>query len=202
MRIRQHVNPLSRRFLEISPSLPALDPSKTLEVEVGCADAQFLFERARIEPNHQYIGLEIREAFVEDINRRARAENLPIHGVFCSANHHLKKLFANRKIDVAYLNFPDPWFKRRHFKRRMITEELIADIATVMKPGGKLLFQTDVESVATPVMRYLTGNSDFENEAGAGNFLAGRHAFNARSWRESNCEANDMPIWRVLLTRN
>ena len=59
MRIRQHVNPLDAFFETFRGVKPVLD-DRPVEVEIGCADAQFLFERASADPSRQYIGLYIR----------------------------------------------------------------------------------------------------------------------------------------------
>ena len=60
MRIRQHVNPTLLHFETFRGERPPLD-GRLVELEIGCADAQFLFERAAVDPSRLYVGLEIRE---------------------------------------------------------------------------------------------------------------------------------------------
>src|SRR3954468_7760188 len=60
VRIRQHVNPTQLHFTRFRGERPPLD-HRLVEVEIGCADAQFLFERAAADPSRLYVGLEIRE---------------------------------------------------------------------------------------------------------------------------------------------
>ena len=78
MRIRQHVNPTLAFFETFRGVRPTLDPARPVEVEIGCADAQFLFERAAQEPARDYVGLEIREELVHLVNKKARATGAPV----------------------------------------------------------------------------------------------------------------------------
>ena len=118
MRRRQHVNPLGLAFETKHDPAPELI-AKHIEIEVGCADAQFLFERAKLVPSSQYVGIEIREDLVRGVNRRAQSLNAPVSAIFANANNHLPSLLPANSVNVAHLNFPDPWFKARHRKRRI-----------------------------------------------------------------------------------
>src|SRR5689334_13648096 len=109
MRIRQHVNPTDLFFETFRGEKPVLDPSRELEVEIGCADAQFLFERAALEPARHYVGLEIREDLVAWVNQKARTRGAPVHAVFCHAQLHTKLIFPRGAAHRVYVNFPDPW---------------------------------------------------------------------------------------------
>lgn len=193
------MNPLNRRFKELVPTVPTLRPGAPLEVEIGCAEAQFLLERARIDPDRDYVGLEIRESLVLEVNEQAQAEDLPVQLIFCHANQHLLDLFKQESIDRVYLNFPDPWFKRRHHKRRMITPFLLEDVHKLLKPDGQLFFQSDVWPVALEVLSYLeTLRHYFRNTNGSWAFHMDGNPFGARSWREQHCEEEGLPIWRIL----
>src|SRR5690349_16534980 len=107
MRIRQHVNPLDAFFETFRGTKPTLDPARELEVEIGCADAQFLFERATQEPARHYVGLEIREDLVAWVNRKARTTSAPVEAVFCQAQLHTKIIFERGAAARVYVNFPD-----------------------------------------------------------------------------------------------
>ncbi len=180
-----------------------LNPHKEIEVEIGCADAQFLFQRAKTDPSRQYFGLEIRDYLVQAVNKKAQTSQLPVCGIFCHANEHVKNLFASRSIDRIYLNFPDPWFKERHKKRRMIDKELLLQCARMLKPGGQLFFQSDIWDVAIEVLDLVEGlNEYFVNSAGAWSFLKGPHPFEAVSWREQHCKEIQKKVWRILCERN
>jgi len=181
---------------------PALDADREIEVEIGCADAQFLFERAALDPQRQYVGIEIREELVEIVNKRARARGVPVHAVFCHAQLHLAEVLAPASVARVYVNFPDPWFKRRHHKRRMVDEVLARAIAEVAQPGADVFVQTDVWDIALDALEAFERCDDvFVNRAGEWSFWREGNPFGVRSWREQNAEETGLPIWRLLYQR-
>lgn len=201
MRIRQHVNPLDVFFEKFRGVKPPLDLSRELELEVGCADAQFLFERAGQAPERQYVGLEIREDLVEYVNKKARTTSAPVHAVWCHAQLHVKEVFPPACATRVYVNFPDPWFKRRHHVRRMVDSALGEQLAYVLARGGELFVQTDVWDIAIDAMTAFDGDERFENRAGEWTFWKDGNPYGVRSWREQNAEETGLPIWRIWYRR-
>jgi len=198
-RRRQHVNSLGLGFESFRGRRPDLPAGRPVEIEIGCAEAQFLFERAARDPDRTYVGLEIRPELVDDVNRRAAAARLPVTAVFGHANHHLADLFPPTRVARVFVNFPDPWFKRRHHKRRLMDEDLARAIHRVLEPGGDLLFQSDVWDIVLDAMGVLDAVDHlFENRAGPWSFWRSPHPYGARSWREAHCEESGLPIWRLL----
>lgn len=200
MRIRQHVNPNLLHFATFRGARPPID-DRRIELEIGCADAQFLFERAALDPTGNYVGLEIREELVDLVNKRARQRGAPVHAVFCQAQLHLPELFPEGRVDRVYVNFPDPWFKRRHHDRRMVDEVLAAAVAQVVKPGGDVFVQSDVWDIALDAMSVFERDGRFENVAGEWTFWRGGNPYGVRSWREQNAEETGLPIWRIRFAR-
>jgi tRNA (guanine-N7-)-methyltransferase len=122
--------------------------------------------------------------------------------VFCQAQLHLATVFAPASVDRVYLNFPDPWFKRKHHSRRMIDGTLADAIARVARSGADLFVQTDVWDIAIDAMDVFERSYDaFENRAGEWTFWRGGNPFGARSWREQNAEETGLPIWRLMYRR-
>jgi tRNA (guanine-N7-)-methyltransferase len=200
MRIRQHVNPNLVHFARFRGERPVLD-DRLIELEVGCADAQFLFERAALDASRQYIGLEIREDLVKQVNKRARGLAVPVHAVFCQAQLHMTEIFPPGSIERVYVNFPDPWFKRRHHDRRMVDESLAEGIATVARPGADLFVQSDVWEIALDAMSTFERDDRFANLAGEWTFWRDGNPYGVRSWREMNAEQTGLPIWRIRYRR-
>jgi tRNA (guanine-N7-)-methyltransferase len=204
MRVRQHVNPLHWQFEQFKGQLPPFVDGRLVEVEIGCADAQFLFERAKADPSRLYVGLEIREELVDWVNRKAKREGAPVHAVFCQAQKHIPTIFGDVDVERVYLNFPDPWFKKRHHERRMIDDALISGVAQVLRPGGELLVQTDVWDIAIDAMEVIERRDEwFSNCAPEGDwsFWRAGNPFGAQSWREMNAAAEGLPVWRILYRR-
>jgi tRNA (guanine-N7-)-methyltransferase len=200
MRIRQHVNPNQLHFARFRGDRPVLD-GRPVELEIGCAEAQFLFERAARDGTRQYVGLEIREDLVRLVNKRARALGAPVHAVFCHAQLHMTEIFPHGSIDRVYVNFPDPWFKRRHRDRRMVDEALAEGIATVARAGADVFVQSDVWDIALDAMSTFERDERFANAAGEWTFWRAGNPYGVRSWREQNAEQTGLPIWRIRYRR-
>jgi tRNA (guanine-N7-)-methyltransferase len=200
MRIRQHVNPNQAHFARFRGDRPVLD-GRPVELEIGCADAQFLFERATQDGARQYIGLEIREDLARLVNKRAGTLGAPVQAVFCQAQLHMIELFPSGSVDRVYINFPDPWFKRRHHARRMVDETLAAGIAAVARAGADVFVQSDVWDIALDAMATFERDERFVNQAGEWTFWRDGNPYGVRSWREQNAEETGLAIWRILYRR-
>ena len=120
-RIRHHVNPLSVRHLDTGAIRVDVPPGRPLEVELGCAEGDFLFARCQVDPDRSYVGVEIRQALVEQINGKASSLDLPqIQAVYANLLTELERVFAPDSIAICHVNFPDPFFKRSQHKRRVL----------------------------------------------------------------------------------
>ncbi|HTM22612.1 MAG TPA: hypothetical protein VL172_18950 [Kofleriaceae bacterium] len=199
MRLRQHVNPLGIAFVDLRAAPPQLPAGKPVELEIGCAEADFLFERAAGQPDGWYLGLDVRAGMVDLVNQRAAAAGVPVQAVFCNANLHLRRLLPAGRVARVFLNFPDPWFKMRHRKRRMIDDALARDIHRCCQRGAEVFVQTDVWSIALDAMGVFDRLDDlFDNQAGAWSFWKDGNPYGVRSGRERTCERDGKPIWRML----
>ncbi len=202
MRIRQHVNPLAMAFTSVRSQMPELSRGCDIEVEIGCADAKFLFERAEINTDAIYIGLEIRKYLVETVNAQAQQRKLPVHAIFCNANRHLRQLFPESSVKRVFLNFPDPWFKKRHHKRRMVNGQLARDIDYILSADGEVFFQSDIWALALETMAVFEAlEGTFTNSAGSWSFHKNGNSYGAQSWREEHCLREGKAIWRLHYRR-
>lgn len=201
-RVRHHVNPLRLSLFERRAARIPLPDRGEVEVELGCADARFLFERAPHHPGTTFIGLEIRRPLVEQVNRAAAEQGLAnLHAWFSNINIDLDRLFADGRVQRAHVNFPDPWFKQRHRKRRLVTPELVATLHRKLAPAGELFFQSDVWDLALDALAvFEDAPTLFTNVAGPWSFLRD-NPFGAKSLREVRCEERGLRIWRMLYRR-
>ena len=153
--MRQHVNPLSKNFFEIDP-IPPLNqvfenPKLPLHLDIGCASGDFLFELSLKNKNWNYIGIEIREKLVLNANLKMKSrENKNLYFSFGNANNIFNQ--SNNKSIINFItsisfNFPDPWFKKKHHKRRVIQPELINLLSNSMKKGSLIFIKTDVRDL-------------------------------------------------------
>jgi tRNA (guanine-N7-)-methyltransferase len=156
VRVRQHVNPLSQKYQQ-SVTPPAweeiyADRFRPLHLDIGCGRGHFLVAMAQQHPDWNFLGLEIREPLVVQANTWRQELGLDnLHFIFCNANQSLQPLLVTlppKALHRATIQFPDPWFKKRHQKRRVVQPELVQALATYLIPGGRVLLQSDVEAVA------------------------------------------------------
>ena len=168
--MRQHVNPLSKNFDEIEkiPSLNEMfDDSKlNLHLDIGCAAGDFLFDLAYENTNWNYLGIEIRERLVNTAKLKVQDKKIKnLYFVFGNANNILRDFqsrFIIKNLKSISFNFPDPWFKKRHYKRRVIQPDFINMISSLMKKGSILYIKTDVKDLYKYMDCTISSDSNFE----------------------------------------
>ena len=156
IKVRQHVNPLSIIYKEslIPPDWATVyaDLTAPIHLDIGAAYGRFLLELGQQSPAWNYLGIEIREALVTHANsKRDEAQMGNLHYVFGNINTSLATLLASLppgKLQRISIQYPDPCFKTRHAKRRVVQPELVNDIAKYLPSGGEILLQSDLEWVA------------------------------------------------------
>lgn len=115
-----------------------------VEIEVGSGKALFLRQAARHKPDHNFLGIEIVRKYA--FHGADRVKNLGLKNVRIlpgDALSFLKKV-PDQTVETVHLYFPDPWWKRKHHKRRVFTTEFVKDVLRVLRPGGQFLIVTDV----------------------------------------------------------
>ena len=203
-RTRHHVNPLNYRPEPAVPDWSQVfaDPSRPLEVDVGSAKGTFLLARAQAAPDRNLVGLEIRLPMVERARRDAEKLGLKnVHVVFGNANADFERLFAPASVDRVYIHFPDPWFKKRHHKRRVVTPALLDVLASRLKPGGELHFMTDFEEYAKEASAEIEKHPAFANALGAGVMATEPLVPGVLSDREAWHMSQGDPVYRFLFRR-
>ena len=203
-RIRLHVNPLKSDLLEIV-DVPRVEAGagQALDVELGAAEAHFLIDLARVDRETRFVGVEIRRELVTFTNSElARAGLTNVGLVFANMSVDMRRLFAAGSVRRFFLNFPDPWFKTRQHKRRVIGPELMAEVHRALAPDGELFVQTDIFDLALEAMGALEvlSPTHFVNTHAPWSFLPA-NPYPAKSRRERQCEGEGTHIWRLLYRR-
>jgi tRNA (guanine-N7-)-methyltransferase len=195
VRIRQHVNPLKSDFFTIPLAPLALPAGVPVEVELGSAEAYFLMERAVTAPAGFYVGVEIRRDRVDGANAECVQRGLDnVISVFANMSVDLPRLLPTGSVQRFWLNFPDPWFKARQHKRRVVSPALAAELEALLAPGGEVFVATDIFDIALDAMSAL--EERFVNQLAPWSFLRASPV-TAKSRRERQCEAEGVPIWRL-----
>ena len=208
--MRQHVNPLSR-FFQLPLELPhpeALfeNPAMPIHLDIGCARGKFLLEMAAIQPEKNFLGLEIRQSLVIAAEREREHLGLKnLRFIFCNANVSLinwLSILPSRTLSIVSIQFPDPWFKRRHQKRRVLQPLLLISLAKRLYPGCQLFVQSDVLPVIKPMQLLIESSGCFDLfETTYGDLLTNK-PFPVATEREAYAISRDLPIYRALYFRN
>ncbi|WP_242027883.1 MULTISPECIES: tRNA (guanosine(46)-N7)-methyltransferase TrmB [unclassified Limnothrix] len=156
VRVREHVNPLSRHYdRAIEPpnwSQLFRQLDRPLHLDIGCAKGHFILAMGAQEPTWNFLGLEIREPLVHQANRWAEERGLEnVRYLPCNANRSIRPLLASLPPGIVQrvtIQFPDPWFKKRHQKRRVVQPSLVKDLAEFLPLGAQVFVQSDIEDVA------------------------------------------------------
>ena len=168
--MRQHVNPLSRNFDQIEkipPLTEMFDDYKfNLHLDIGCAAGEFLFDLALVNSNWNYLGIEIREKLVTTAKLKAQEREIKnLYFLFGNANNILNnfqgKLILQNVKSISF-NFPDPWFKKRHNKRRVIQPEFINILSNSLQKGSIIFIKTDVKDLFDYMDCTISDNLSFK----------------------------------------
>ncbi len=115
-----------------------------LTVEIGFGNGEFLASLARRHPERNFLGIELSGISIEKLLKRIRSEGLS--NLFCvrlDAYWAFWLLLADESVENIYLNYPDPWFKKRHHKRRLTRPENLYLFARRLRTGGRIFLRTD-----------------------------------------------------------
>jgi tRNA (guanine-N7-)-methyltransferase len=117
-----------------------------LEVEVGSGKGLFLRTVAAERPDTDFLGIEVSwkyARFAAAALAKRRLTNAMV--VAAEAGRVFRELLPDGSLAAVHIYFPDPWWKRRHKKRRLMKEAFVRDVERTLRCGGRLHFWTDVE---------------------------------------------------------
>lgn len=224
-RSRQHVNPLAKKFQqpttlsECWPTDVFEDLSKPTFLDIGCSRGGFLIDLASQRPDdYNYLGLEIRPIVVYHAKERVEKHNLQggLDFVGCNANVDLERLLTlltkttaedndeSRRGDVEMvtIQFPDPHFKARHAKRRVVTPELVTTLAQFMPEGATVFLQSDIQSVLDEMRLQFREQSEYfeDSEESLETYLP-ENLLGVPTEREISVLERDLPVYRAVFKR-
>lgn len=135
-----------------------------LKLEIGFGMGDFLISMAKREPDSNFIGIDFSQDGIQKLLARIRSSQLKnIRVVFGDVREKLPHLFQAEELNAVYINLPDPWPKKRHFKRRLIKPELVNQIAQKLATKGSVHMATDSESYAMEILDYFNAEFSLQN---------------------------------------
>jgi tRNA (guanine-N7-)-methyltransferase len=122
---------------------------RPLIVEIGFGNGAYLLELAKQNPDCNVIGLEIASQSLEKTEAKIAKSGLTnVRAIFSKAETALYHLFEPNSVREFHVNYPDPWFKDRHARRRLIQRDTLDSIVNRLQIGGKFYLATDIVAYA------------------------------------------------------
>ncbi len=203
VRVHQHVNPLSPYFCftpkPVELGVIFADPKLPLHLDIGAARGRFILKMAEQFPAQNFLGVEIREPLVIEGNRLAQERNLTnLHYEFNNATHSLDRLLEKLPAEILQtvtIQFPDPWYKKKHAKRRMVTDSLVVTILEHLTVSGRIFVQTDVDFLAEEMFALFRENDRLRETR------ISENPFPIKTEREIAVEEKLLPVYRGLFEK-
>ena len=161
---------LSRHLMELAhaPELARFDweglfgNPHPVEFEIGSGKGLFLANVAATKPTHNFLGIEVSRKYAEHAALRLAKRSLTnariIHG---EARAILERAIPDQGLAAVHVYFPDPWWKTRHRKRRLVDSWLLDQVERTLKPHGEIHFATDVSAYFTVIERLMETRARF-----------------------------------------
>lgn len=133
--------------------------NKPVFVEIGMGKGDFIYQNALKHPENNYIGIEkfpsVLAAAINKINKQEKLDNLKLMHYDAL---ELLNVFEKGEIDHLFLNFSDPWPKKRHAKRRLTSPDFLSVYRQLLKKDGLIEFKTDNRGLFEYSLQSVTEN--------------------------------------------
>ncbi len=168
-----------------------------LFLEVGFNRGKFITGLAERFPDHNVVGIEIRRKFAWRLTQLTSAAGAPtnLRLLWGDAKVLLNDIFGPSSLQGMFITFPDPWWKRRHNKRRLVDTRFAEELAERVAVGGAVWVKSDVEMIAHEIRDALLARPEF------GELTPFAQDDLPLTYREASCLKHGLPIHRFRVTR-
>ncbi len=196
-----HLLPLESLAAPLDPSglFPSAGP---VELEVGSGKGLFLLSASTATPDRNFLGAELAVGYARLGAAKLAAASRPNARIIQGdAGFLVRSLVPDACLDGMHVYFPDPWWKARHRKRRVLSEQFLLHAGRILKPGAVLHVWTDVEEYFNEAMGaavatglYAPPREESPNDP--------THDLDYRTHFERRARLAGMPVWRAALERS
>lgn len=135
-----------------------------LALEIGCGTGHFVLQQAISQPLTNFIAIDIYNKGCLKTCAKIDAAGLAnVRVLRVEARWLLACGLEPESLSAVYINCPDPWPKKRHRRRRLVSRDFLETLAHYLKPGGDLYFSTDFENYAADVAAQIQGLAGYRN---------------------------------------
>jgi tRNA (guanine-N7-)-methyltransferase len=199
MRVRKHANPLNFSKDKETINLDKIfsNTHLPLVLEIGFAHGEYILQRAKKETDKNFIGFEVRAPLVEKIQNIIDSKQINNLKVFHASSAVNLDILPNDSVTELIVFFPDPCFKTKHHKRRIVNPKFLHEIKSKLKKDNQLYFQTDVFELYKQTLSYINNDPSYtilstKIEQAVAN-ITGEVSF-----FENRCLINNWDIHRIL----
>lgn len=187
-------------FVGQGASLPPTGGPLPVEVEIGSGAGGFALGYASAHPGLGLVAMELRKKSVAQTIEKAQKRGIPnLIVLYADAKTVLPRLFAPGSVRAFHIQFPDPWWKKRHHDRRLVDEDLAILLYNLLEGAGEIRLRTDVEQRGVEMVQVFEAVG-FVNPYGPGG-LAPHDPADVPSSREKGYLERGEPIYRYVLQR-
>jgi tRNA (guanine-N7-)-methyltransferase len=194
---------LSRHYREVA-ELPRpfemaklFGESRPLEVEVGSGKGLFIAGAAQQTPGHNFLGIEVARKYARYAAARLHKQDAVNAMMICGdALALFRDWFPGAGLAAVHVYFPDPWWKKRHKKRRVLNAEFLRDVERTLVAGGRLHFWTDVEEYFQTTLELISKTVKLQGPLPVEE-KAAEHDLDYRTHFERRTRKNEEPVYRA-----
>ncbi len=173
-----------------------------IELEVGCGKGLFLASAAAANPAHNYLGVELAPGYAQLTAARCAGRGLSNARVVSGdATLMLRSVLGDSTVHAVHVYFPDPWWKARHRKRRVLCEPFFEQASRILIPTGTVHVWTDVEEYFDEAMQAAAATGLFLSPREVTERVA-ENEFDYRTHFERRTRLAKQPVWRAELDRS
>jgi len=173
-----------------------------LEIEVGSGKGLFLRNAASNCPERNFLGIEVSLKYARftaaRLAKRGITNALAVHG---DGLRVFRELVPADSLAAVHVYFPDPWWKARHHKRRVLNEAFLKDVLRTLQPEGRLHFWTDVREYFDATLQLIAEHTPLTGPLEVPESTP-EHDLDYRTHFERRTRLNDAPVYRAEFVKS
>lgn len=171
--------------------------SAPLEVELGTGKGLFISTAAAACPQHNFLGIEVAARYARFAAAKLAKRKLSNGRVaHCDGLRFFRELLIDSSVRAVHIYFPDPWWKKRHHKRRVMTTAFVRDAERVLESNGRLHFWTDVKDYFDEALHVIAKATALAGPVPVAQ-RAAEHHLDYRTHFERRVRLNGKPVYRA-----